>query len=62
MPKIGVDVEEATSRRLREFLVKKTGTLRGQSKLVEKAIIEYLDNHEHELLEQGNPEGIPALA
>jgi len=62
MPKIGVDIEEATARRLREYLVKKTGTLRGQSKLVEQAIIEYLNNHEHELNEQGNAEALPVLA
>lgn len=55
-------MEDDLEDRLKEFAFKKTGSFRAQSEIIRLAIKEYLEKHENECAEQGNPEGIPVLA
>ncbi len=43
MPKIGINLSDETAKRLKEYALKKTGTLRGQSEVAEAIIKGYLD-------------------
>lgn len=58
MAKIGVDLSEETSAKLRDFTLKRYGKFRGQSKVVEEALIEFFMNKER--AEQGKNDPCPA--
>jgi predicted transcriptional regulator len=45
MAKIGVTLSDETAQRLREYTVKAKGSLRGQSEVVEEAVVEFLERH-----------------
>ena len=60
MARVGIYLDDAIEKRLKDFAYKKTGTFRGQSEIVVKAIIEYLDRHENEVGEKGNA-SVPAI-
>jgi len=63
MPKIGVNLSDDVAAKLRDYTLKKYGIFRGQSLVVEDALKEYFAKNEEDLkAEQGNFEGIPALA
>ena len=55
MPRVGFNLSEDTARRLREFALKKTGSMKGLSMIGEEAVREYLEKHENELEKSGNP-------
>ncbi len=56
MPRVGFNLSDDTARRVREFALKKTGSMKGLSIVGEEALKEYLDRHENELNsgKQGN--------
>lgn len=62
MPRVGFNLTEDTARRLREFALRKTGSMKGLSEVGEEAIREYLERHEKELElgKQGNELALPA--
>jgi metal-responsive CopG/Arc/MetJ family transcriptional regulator len=62
MGRVGLYLEDELEHRLKEYAFKKMGSFRGQSEIIRLAIKEYLEKHENEVVEQGNPEGIPVLA
>lgn len=62
MGRVGLYLEDDLEDRLKEFAFRKTGSFRGQSEIIRLAIREYLEKHENEVAEQGNPKGIPILA
>lgn len=43
---INVKLTDETAQRLREYTVRKKGSLRGQSDIVEAAVVEFLDRYE----------------
>ena len=45
MPKIGTEVDENTMRRLQLYTVKVEGNMRKQGKVIERAVIEFLNTH-----------------
>ena len=46
MPKVSAEISPETNQKLKEFIVKTKGTLRGsQSGIIAEAIEEYLANH-----------------
>lgn len=47
--RVNAFLSEKTDKRLRDFVYKKTGSFRGLSEEVEKAIEEYLDRHENDV-------------
>jgi len=49
MAKIGVRLSDDTAQQLREFTVKSRGSLRGQSDIVEQAVVEFLERHGKEV-------------
>ncbi len=55
MPRVGFNLTEKTAKRIRQFAVKKTGSMKGLSQIGEEAIIEYLEKHEAELEKSENP-------
>lgn len=61
MARLGVYLSDELDKRFKEFVFKKTGSFRGQSKFAVKAIEEYLERHESELKEKAGNE-IPALS
>lgn len=60
MPRVGFNLSDETARRLREFALKKTGSMKGLSIIGEEAFREYLERHESELEKSENP--LKALA
>jgi metal-responsive CopG/Arc/MetJ family transcriptional regulator len=46
MAKIGIDISDEIAGRLRDFTLKRYGVFRGQSKVVEEALDEYLQKKE----------------
>ena len=42
MAKIGIDISDEIAGRLRDYTLKRYGVFRGQSKVVEEALEEYL--------------------
>jgi len=48
MPRVGFNLTDETARRLREFALRKTGSMKGLSEVGEEAIREYLERHEKE--------------
>lgn len=55
MPRVGFNLTEETAQRIRQFAVKKTGSMKGLSQIGEEAFREYLAKHENELEKSGNP-------
>jgi hypothetical protein len=46
MPKVSADISLEVNQKLKEYIVKTKGTLRGsQSAVIAEAIAEYLDHH-----------------
>jgi hypothetical protein len=56
MPRVGFNLSDQTAQRLKEYALKKTGSMKGLSQIGELAFIEYLEKHESELGEQRNAE------
>jgi hypothetical protein len=54
MPRVGFNLTEKTAKRIRQFAVKKTGSMKGLSQIGEEAFIEYLEKHEAELEKSEN--------
>lgn len=48
MPKIGAEVDENTILRLRLYTAKVEGNTRKQGKVIERAVMEFLNNHSSE--------------
>lgn len=46
MAKIGIDISDEVAGRLRDYTLKRYGVFRGQSKVVEEALEEYLAKKE----------------
>ncbi len=61
MASITAKISDKVAREFREFAVKKKGTMRGLSEMVEEALIEYLKNHEHDM-ENGKVARNPLMA
>jgi len=55
MGRLGIYLPDDVEKRLKDYVYKTTGSFRGQSQVAVTAIIEYLDKHEKELEESGNP-------
>ena len=55
MPRIGINLSDVVAQRLKEYALKKTGSMKGLSEIGQEAIIEYLEKHEKEISESGNP-------
>jgi hypothetical protein len=55
MPRVGFNLTEETAKRIRQFAVKKTGSMKGLSQVGEEALREYLEKHENELGKSENP-------
>ncbi len=55
MPRVGFNLSDEIAQRLRQFAVKKTGSMKGLSQIGEEAFREYLEKHENELEKSGNP-------
>jgi len=55
MPRVGFNLSDDTARRVREFALKKTGSMKGLSQIGEEAFKEYLEKHENESEKSGNP-------
>lgn len=55
-------MSDTTAQRLKEFALKKTGSMKGLSGIAEKAFVEYLEKHESELGIQGNADSISLIA
>lgn len=49
MASITAKVDDDVARQFREFAVKKKGTMRGLSEMVEEALREYLENHAQDI-------------
>ena len=58
MPRVGFNLSDQTAQRLKEYALKKTGSMKGLSQIGEQAFIEYLEKHESELGEQGNADAL----
>ena len=54
MPRVGFNLTEETAQRLRQFAVKKTGSMKGLSQIGEEAFKEYLERHENEIEKSEN--------
>jgi hypothetical protein len=55
MPRVGFNLTDKTAPRLRQFAVKKTGSMKGLSQIGEEAFREYPEKHENESEKNGNP-------
>jgi len=55
MPRVGFNLSDETAQRIRQFAVKKTGSMKGLSQIGEEALREYLEKHEAELEKSENP-------
>jgi hypothetical protein len=55
MPRVGFNLTEETAQRIRQFAVKKTGSMKGLSQIGEEALKEYLKRHENESEKSGKP-------
>jgi hypothetical protein len=62
MPRVGFNLSDQTAQRLKEYALKKTGSMKGLSQIGEHAFIEYLEKHESELGEQGNAKALAPSA
>lgn len=48
MKRVGTLITDELDRRLKAYVIRKTGSLHGQGEIIAKAIEEYLDRHEPE--------------
>ncbi len=62
MPRVGFNLSDKTAQRLKEYALKRTGSMKGLSEIGEEAIVEYLKKHEKEFSESGKPRKASTVA